>query len=166
MEVWANIFPSAGIKYWYADKTVSEQIMLNASQLILPVLCITLPSLAYVSRIMKSKFSEVLSFDFITSLKAKGISEKRLYNRHVLKNGMIPYITILTGSIPGLFAGSLVIEIIFSIPGIGKLLLDSIYGSDWGVISGLVIMLSLVTVLAYLLADILYSWANPRINIE
>jgi len=163
---WTNIFPSTGIKYWYADKSVSEQILLNFSQLTLPIICIILPSLAYMSRIMKSKFSEVLSSDFITALKAKGISQKRMYNKHVLKNGMIPYITILTGSLPGLFAGSLVIEIIFSIPGIGKLLFDSIYISDWNVISGLVIMMSLVTILAYFLADILYSWVNPKIALE
>ena len=163
---WMDIFPSAGIKYWYADKSIGEQILLNASQLVLPIICITMPSLAYMSRIMKSKFSEVLSADFITALKAKGINQRKLYNKHMLKNGMIPYITILTGSIPGLFAGSLVIEIIFNVPGIGKLLYDSIYISDWAVISGIVILLSVVTILAYLLADILYSMVNPKISLE
>ena len=140
--------------------------MLNAKQLLLPVICITLPSLAYVSRIMKSKFSEVLSSGFILALRAKGLGENRILIGHVLKNGLIPFITIMTGSIPGLFAGSLVIEIIFNIPGIGKLLFESILSNDWPVISGLIIMLSVVTVLAYLLADILYSWANPKINVD
>ena len=163
---WTNIFPSSGIKFWYTDKSIAEQIALNASQLILPVICISLPSLAYMSRIMKSKFSEVYSSDFITTLKAKGLNQKKIYNKHVLKNGMIPYITILTGSIPGLFAGSLVIEIIFGIPGIGKLLYDSIYSSDWAILSGIVIMLSIVTIMAYLLADILYTLVNPRISLE
>ena len=163
---WTNIFPSSGIKFWYADKSIAEQIALNASQLILPVICISLPSLAYMSRIMKSKFSEVYSSNFITALKAKGLDQNKIYNKHILKNGMIPYITILTGSIPGLFAGSLVIEIIFGIPGVGKLLYDSIYSSDWAVLSGIVIMLSIVTILAYLLADILYTVVNPRISLE
>ncbi len=162
---WTNLFPSAGIKYWYSDQPVYSQILLNAKQLILPVICITFPSLAYVSRLMKSKFSEVLSRGFITALRSKGIGENRILTHHVLKNGIIPFITIMTGSIPSLFAGSLVIEIIFNIPGIGKLLFDSILSNDWSVIGGLVIMLSIVTVLAYLLADILYSWANPKISV-
>ena len=162
---WTNIFPSPGIKPWYFDQPVSTQIVLNAKQLALPVICILLPSLAYMSRIMKSKFSEVLASGFILTLRAKGLSENRILTRHVLKNGLIPFITIMTGSIPALFAGSLVIEIIFNIPGIGKLLFESILSNDWPIISGLVIMLSVVTVSAYLLADILYSRVNPKINV-
>lgn len=162
---WMDIFPTPGIKYWYADESILRQIWLSASQLILPIICITIPSLAYMSRIMKSKFSEILSSNFVTTLRAKGLSENLIYNRHILRNGLIPYITILTGSIPGLFAGSLVIEKIFNIPGIGKLLLDSIYSSDWPVISGLVIMMSVVTVLSYFIADILYSKVNPKIEL-
>ena len=160
---WMDIFPSPGLKFWYTDEPFHKQLYLSASQLLLPIICMTIPTLAYMSRIMKSKFAEVVSENFITTLKAKGLDKKRIFNRHVLKNGLIPYITILTGSIPGLFTGSLVIEKIFNIPGIGNLLLDSIYSSDWPVISGLVIMLAVVTVIAYLLADILYSKVNPRI---
>lgn len=162
---WTNIFPSVGIKYWYSDKPISTQILLNARQLILPVICLTLPSLAYVSRIMKSKFQEVGSKEFITALKAKGLSDTQILNKHIVKNGLIPFITIMTGSITKVFAGSLVLEIIFNVPGVGKLMYDSILSSDWAVISGLVIMLSLVTVIAYIIADLLYSWANPRIQL-
>jgi peptide/nickel transport system permease protein len=154
-----------GIKYWYSDKPISTQILLNARQLILPVICLTLPSLAYVSRIMKSKFQEVGSKEFITALKAKGLSDTQILNKHIVKNGLIPFITIMTGSITKVFAGSLVLEIIFNVPGVGKLMYDSILSSDWAVISGLVIMLSLVTVIAYIIADLLYSWANPRIQL-
>lgn len=163
---WTHLFPSVGIKYWYSDQPVYRQIILNAAQLVLPVICITLPSFAYISRIMKSKFSEVLSLDFVTTLRAKGLSENDILTKHVLRNGLIPYITIMTGAIPGLFAGSLVIEIIFNIPGVGKLLYDSILSSDWVVISGIVIMISFITIFAYLLADILYVWANPKLNLE
>jgi len=162
---WMDIFPTPGIKYWYAQEPIWRQIWLSAGQLILPVICIVIHDLAYMSRIMKSKFAEVLSSNYITTLRAKGLSKKLIYNRHVLRNGLIPYITILTGSIPSLFAGSLVIEVIFNVPGIGKLLVDSIYASDWPVITGIVLMMSVVTVLSYFLADILYSKVNPRIEL-
>jgi peptide/nickel transport system permease protein len=162
---WTNIFPSAGIKYWYSDQPILTQIGLNARQLMLPVICLTLPSLAYVSRLMKSKMNDVKSSDFILGLRAKGLSNSKIVYRHILRNAMIPYITILTGSIPGLFAGALVIEIIFNIPGTGKLMYDSILSTDWSVISGLVILLSLVTVLSYMLADVLYALVNPKINV-
>lgn len=161
---WTNIFPSIGLKYWMADEPISLQIYSRAKLLILPVICLTMGNITYLTRQLKTDLIRQKHMPFALAAKAKGVSDFRLIRNHLLPNALIPFITIVTGAIPGTFVGSVVIEVIFNIPGIGKLLLDSIHYADWPVSFSIILLVGVVTILSYLLADILYLIFYPQLS--
>ena len=132
--------------------------------LILPVGVATFGELAGYSRYIRSSMLEVLRQDYIRTARAKGLSERVVLYRHALRNALLPMITILGLSIPGLIGGSVIFESIFAIPGMGRLFFDSVMSRDYPVIMGMLVLGAVLTLLGNLLADIAYAYADPRVR--
>jgi peptide/nickel transport system permease protein len=134
--------------------------------LILPVFCLTYASLASISRFSRVSMLDALGQDFVRTARAKGLSERLVIFRHALRNALIPIITIFALDLPTLIGGAIIIEQIFSLPGMGQLLFMSLDAKDEFTIMGITLVAGVVTLLAYLLADILYVVVDPRITYE
>jgi len=162
---WTNIFPSVGIDL-YPGKSTFQQIFLNFDKLLLPILCLTLHSLAYVSRMIESSILDELKKDYVLMAYAKGISKKKILYTQVLKNAMTPSITMFMSSLAAAFSGSLVLEVIYGIPGMGRLMYNALLIADWNVVFCILMTLSLVTIIAYLIGDVLYALFNPKVRFQ
>lgn len=134
--------------------------------LILPVAISAFGSLAGISRYMRSAMIGVMHQDFIRTARAKGLKENEVIYKHGLKNAILPIITILGLSVPGLIGGSVIFESIFAIPGMGRLFYESVMARDYPTIMGVLSIGALFTLIGNLLADIAYSYADPRIRIS
>lgn len=130
----------------------------------LPAGVLTFFSLALWSRYTRSSMLEVMRQDYIRTARAKGLRERVVILKHGLRNALIPLITILALTLPGLFSGAIITESIFSWPGMGRMLIDGISNSDWAVVQGILVLTSFLVVFANLLADILYAVVDPRIQ--
>lgn len=161
---WTDIFPNVGILPGIGEQGEWGRVFNNGKQLILPIFCMVIHSLAYLSRIVRISISTESNKSYVNTAYTKGLHKKAVYKNHLLPNSLIPLVTILTGAIPASMAGSLVIEVIFNIPGIGRLLLDSINGGDSYVIFSIVLFLGVITMIFYLLGDIIYSYLDPKIR--
>ena len=149
----------------YASLTPFQQVLDVAKHLILPIFVSAFGGLAGMSRYMRSNMLEVIRQDYITTARAKGLSERAVIFRHALRNALLPVITILGLSIPGLIGGSVIFETIFAIPGMGQLFYQSVMMRDYPTIMGILVIGAVLTLLGNLLADLLYSWADPRIRV-
>jgi len=132
--------------------------------LLLPVFISTFGGLAGFSRYMRSNMLEVIRQDYILTARAKGLSETTVIYRHALRNALLPVITILGLSVPGLIGGSVIFETIFAIPGMGKLFYDGVMMRDYPLIMGVLVMGAILTLVGNLLADFCYALADPRIR--
>ena len=136
-----------------------------ARHAILPVTCQAYVSLAYDSRFIKANMEEVLRQDYIRTARAKGAGPARVLFRHAFRNTLIPMVTLLGLSLPSLIGGSIIIEQIFTWPGMGRLFFESIRERDYPTIMGLTLMFSVLTLLGQLLADMLYGLVDPRVTV-
>ncbi len=136
----------------------------SIKQLILPSIAIGLTNAAATARMVRSNMLEVLSQDYVRTAKGKGLSEKIVVFKHALKNAMIPIITIMGLRLGWILGGSVALEIIFSIPGLGRLMVDAILSRDFPVVMGSMIVLATSIILANVVADVLYVVVDPRIR--
>jgi peptide/nickel transport system permease protein len=134
--------------------------------LILPVMLSAFGGLAGLSRYMRSNMLEVIRQDYITTARAKGLSERVVIYKHALRNALLPVITILGLSIPGLIGGSVIFETIFAIPGMGQLFYMSVMARDYPVVMGILFIGAVLTLLGNLIADVSYAVADPRIRVS
>jgi peptide/nickel transport system permease protein len=134
------------------------------SHLVLPIVVATFGGLAGFSRYMRQSMLEVVRQDYIQSARAKGLSEKSVIGKHALRNALLPVVTILGLSLPGLIGGSVIVESIFAIPGMGQLMVQAVYMRDYPVIMGNLVIVSTLTLVANLVADISYGLIDPRIR--
>lgn len=132
---------------------------------ILPVVAYALAPFSLVARYTRSSVVEAIRGDYVRTARAKGLSEKAVMWRHVLKNSLIPMITALGPEIPNLLTGSIFIEAIFRIPGLGKFFVTSTFNRDYPMIMALVLLIAVLWGLTYLLTDILYTWIDPRVRL-
>lgn len=135
-----------------------------AKHLVLPIGIATFGSLAGLSRYMRSSMLEVLGQDFITTARAKGLSERVVIYKHALRNALLPVITLLGFSLPGLIGGSVIFETIFAIPGMGQLFYQGVMARDYPLVMGILVIGALLTLVGNLLADLCYGLADPRIR--
>jgi peptide/nickel transport system permease protein len=135
------------------------------SHLVLPILVATFGGLAGFSRYMRQSMLEVIRQDYIQSARAKGLSERAVIGKHALRNAMLPLVTILGLSLPGLIGGSVIVESIFAIPGMGQLMVQAVFERDYPVIMGNLVIVAVITLVANLLADIAYGVVDPRIRL-
>lgn len=132
----------------------------------LPVFCLTYGSLAYLSRFQKGSLLEVLREDFVRTATAKGLPRHKVLLKHALRNALIPIITILAGILPAMIGGSVIIESIFSIPGIGQLGFEAVLSRDYPVIMAIATISAVLTLIGILIADLVYVLVDPRISFE
>ena len=136
----------------------------SVSHLIMPVLIPSVTGLAGITLFVKNGMLDVFHQDYITTARAKGLSENTVVYTHALRNALLPLITIIGLSIPGLIGGSVIAETIFAIPGMGKLFFDAVLMRDFPVIMGILTIGSALTLVGNLIADIAYAWADPRVR--
>lgn len=134
--------------------------------LILPVTLSAFGGLAGLSRYMRSNMLEVIRQDYIMTARAKGLSETAVIYKHALRNALLPVITILGLSIPGLIGGSVIFETIFAIPGMGQLFYTAVMSRDYPVVMGILFIGAVLTLLGNLVADVSYALADPRIRVS
>lgn len=137
-----------------------------ASHLILPILVATFGGLAGFSRYMRQSMLEVIRQDYVQSARAKGLPESVVIAKHALRNAMLPIVTVLGLSLPGLIGGSVIVETIFAIPGMGQLMVQAVYERDYPVIMANLVIVATLTLVANLLADLSYSLIDPRIRVS
>jgi len=135
------------------------------SHLALPILVATFGGLAGFSRYMRQSMLEVVRQDYIQSARAKGLAERVVIGKHALRNALLPIVTILGLSLPGLIGGSVIVESIFAIPGMGQLMVQAAFERDYPVLMGNLVVVSTLTLFANLLADLAYSFVDPRIRV-
>ena len=153
-----NVFPSI-----HSMKMTTElSVINNLKHLILPILCFVLLNTGYISALMTRSLKDQLSKPFILTAQLKGLNRAEIIKQHGLKNALFPIVTLFTSAIPASFAGSLILEIIFNIPGIGRLLYRSILLADWNIAFPLLLLLSAITIFSYWLADIIYTKIDPK----
>lgn len=159
--------PISGIKSLTHDQMgLWAQLWDYGRHLFLPVVLSAFGGLAGMSRYMRANMLEVVRQDYITTARAKGLSERVVIYRHAMRNALMPVVTILGLSVPGLIGGSVIFESIFAIPGLGKLFYDGVMARDYPLVMGGLVIGAVLTLLGNLLADLGYAAVDPRVRHE
>lgn len=153
--------PSRGPDGWEAGWLLDA-----AWHLVLPVICLAYGSFAFMSKLSRSAVLENLTADYVRTARAKGLDERDVLWHHTLRNSLLPLITVAAFIVPGMLGGSIVIEVIFGIPGMGKLMIESIEFKDQEVVMAVTLIGGVLTLVAYLIADVMYAIADPRVSYE
>ncbi|MCX5804812.1 MAG: ABC transporter permease [Proteobacteria bacterium] len=164
--VYLDWLPISGLKSFnYEEFSPIGKAVDMTKHLILPICISAFGGLAGISRYMKNSLLEVLRQEYIVTAYAKGLPENMVLRKHALRNALLPVITILGLSVPGLIGGSVIFESIFSIPGMGQLFYMSVMSRDYPTIMGILVIGAFLTLIGNLIADIMYAVADPRIRI-
>lgn len=150
--IWLDLLPSAGWGGFFDTR------------IIMPALVMGLPGIAIITRLMRASTLDILGQDYIRTARAKGLGEFLVRRRHILRNALIPIVTVVGLSLGDLVTGAFITEGLFGIPGIGRLVIDSIFNRDYPVIMAVVLLIAVSFVIANLLVDILYAALDPRIR--
>ena len=146
--------PETGWQWWWA----------HFKQSIMPIMVLGLFQGASWMRYVRSSVLDVIRLDYVTTARSKGLTERVVINKHVVRNALIPVVTLVALQMPAVFGGAIVTEQIFRIPGIGSLLIDAILRNDTPVIMAVTFVFSALVIVFNLIADILYGWLDPRIS--
>jgi len=162
-----NWFPPAGLSGNYADQMPFFPWLWDRLwHLVLPVLCLTYSGFAYLTKQVRAGMLDNLRMDYVRTARAKGLSNRVVIFRHAFRNSIIPVITIMATLLPAMFGGSVIIESIFSIPGMGKLAFEAITTRDYNVVMAVATIAGMLNLIGLLLGDIAYAIADPRISFE
>lgn len=137
---------------------------MSAQQVIMPVICLAVGSTVAIIRQMRSSAIEILQQDYIRTAWSKGLREKDVVSKHVVRNSLIPVVTMIGMFVPMLFGGVVFVETIYAIPGIGMLLVTSIFEHDYQLIQSITLIIAVIVVVTNLLVDLAYGWLDPRIR--
>jgi peptide/nickel transport system permease protein len=160
-------FPTGGWRSQdFMGLAALDQIKDLAWHLCLPVLCMTYASLAALSRYMRTGLLDVIQSDYVRTARAKGLRERVVIMKHAVRNGLLPILTLLAGLLPALLGGSVIIEYIFSIPGMGLWMIESIFPRDYNVIMGVSLISAMLVLIGVLLVDLSYALVDPRISFK
>ena len=162
-----DIFPVYGISS-IGSETMSllPWLIDRMWHMVLPVVCLTYGGLAYLSRLTRAGMLEVIREDYVRTARAKGLSERVVIFKHAFRNALLPLITLLAFLLPAMFGGSVIIETIFSVPGMGQLGFEAVLSRDYPVIMAITAISALLTLIGLLISDILYAALDPRIKLE
>lgn len=162
-----HLFPITGISSLDAEQLPFFPWLVDRIwHLVLPVFCLTYAGLAYVSRQMRAGMLETIRQDYIRTARAKGLSENVVVFKHALRNSLIPIVTLLGFLLPAMLGGSVIIESIFTIPGMGQLGFDAILSRDYPVVMAIETIAAFLTLIGLLISDICYALVNPTISLE
>lgn len=161
---WLDLYGIVGRNH----ETLSEagKILDMAKHLILPTITLVVVSIGSLMRYTRTNMLEVLNADYIRTARAKGLSEKRVVNHHAFRNTLIPIVTLLGGSLPGLFSGAMITETLFQIPGIGYTSYVSVVQGDIPFVMFYMVFLAVLILLGNLIADVLYAVVDPRVRVD
>ena len=159
-------FPTYGMYSLRGNYTGMKRYMDIAYHMVLPVTTLVLIDIPYYFRIARSSVLQTMSEDFIMTLRATGMSERKIFNKYVMRNAIIPTITVFGITMAYMITGVSMIEIVFAWPGMGRLMLDSITKRDYPTLSAIYLMLSISVAVMTIVVDIIYAWVDPRIRIE
>ncbi len=157
-------FPTFGLGSLPENAPYWDRFFETAYHLILPLLCLTYASFAFISRQMRGGMLDVLEMDYVRTAKAKGLKKNVVVWKHAFRNSLIPIITLFASIFPLAIGGSFIIEIIFSIPGMGQLTLKAIFARDFPIVFTVLMFTAILTLVGNLVADILYAYVDPRIS--
>jgi peptide/nickel transport system permease protein len=132
--------------------------------LILPALTLGLALAAVITRTLRSSLLEALTEDYVRTARAKGLSEWMVIRGHVLKNALIPVVTVLGLQLGTLIGGAVITEYVFALPGVGRLVVDAVFARDYPLVQGVILLIALAYIASNLLVDVLYGWIDPRIR--
>ena len=141
-----------------------EDFWLNTRQLIMPVICECVLGVASMSRQMRSSVLEVARQDYIRTAWSKGLRERAIVIKHLLKNSLIPIVTLMGFAIGMIFGGSVLVETVFNIPGMGRLMVNSIFNQDYVVVQATTLIFGAIVMVVNLIVDVSYGWLDPRIR--
>ena len=141
-----------------------QDFVMSTKQAILPVFCLAVPPIASAIRMTRSSMLEVMRQDYIRTAWSKGLKERSVIVNHALKNGLIPVITMKGMSLANIVGGSVIIETVFSIPGMGRLAVQGLFSQDYTVVQGVMVIVGVVVLFVNLLVDLSYGWLDPRIR--
>jgi peptide/nickel transport system permease protein len=150
----------------YGYTSPLKNLGVNLKQSIMPVLVLATFPIASAARQTRSSVIEVMRQDYIRTAWAKGLSERVIIIRHVLKNALMPVVTLQGMLLRNIIGGSVVVETVFAIPGMGKLVVDGMISQDYPVVQGVILVVAVVVVISKLVIDVLYGWLDPRIQYE
>lgn len=152
LSLWLGWFPVSGRE--------------GPSSLVLPALTLGIALSAILSRMIRASLLEVLHEDYIRAARAKGLKKRTIIWRHALRNALLPVITVLGLQLGGLLGGAVIVETVFSWPGVGQLMVEAIHRRDYPVVQGCVLLISLTYILVNTLTDFIYAWLDPRIRLR
>jgi len=155
--VWIHWLPSHGYTSSFTD------FGLSIRQLVMPVFCLTLFPLAATTRQTRSAMLEVIRQDYVRTAWSKGLRERVIISRHALKNGLLPVVTLAGMSLSNIVGGEVLIETVFSIPGVGYTAVNALLNLDYAIVQGVVLVVAAIVVISNLIVDISYGWLDPRI---
>jgi peptide/nickel transport system permease protein len=161
---WMNLFPPYGLGKIGPEFGLWERVVDRAYHLFLPLLCGVLGSFAYISRQMRGGMLSVLRQDYIRTAFAKGLDPNKVYWKHAFRNSLIPIITIFAGLLPAMISGFLILEFLFSIPGMGRVSYEAVVSRNYPVLFTVLMFAAILTMLGTLVSDILYAVVDPRIS--
>jgi peptide/nickel transport system permease protein len=174
LQTWATsasdvlpLFPVSGFMGVNPLEVTTWQMLVDITwHMVLPTICLTYGSLAVLSRYARTGLLDVIRSDYIRTARAKGLSEFMVIAKHAVRNGMIPILTLLGTTLPVLIGGSIIIEYIFNIDGMGKLMLTAINYRDYNIIMGVLLISSVLTLVGILISDLSYALVDPRISFD
>lgn len=149
----------------YEELDLFGKITDRGYHLVLPVIAFTLEIMAEFALIMRNSLTDVLTEDYITTARAKGVSNKSILNDHAMRNAMLPVVTVMAISIGWVLGGTIMVEMVFSYDGIGKLTWDAVVSLDYAVLQALFLLMAIAVLVANLIADIVYFYLDPRVKI-
>ncbi len=141
-----------------------DELVDGVRSLALPAVTLGLALAAVITRTLRSSLLETLTEDYVRTARAKGLSEWRVIRGHVLKNALIPVVTVLGLQLGTLIGGAVITEYVFALPGVGRLVVDAVFARDYPLVQGVVLLIAIAFILSNLLVDILYGWIDPRIR--
>lgn len=161
-----KIFPLGGMITTGMDYEGLAYLWDVIKHMALPVITLTLLGMGSLTRYIRTNMLEVIRQDYVRTARAKGLKERVVIFKHALRNALLPLITLMALELPGLFGGAIITEKIFNWPGIGQVVLNGIFLRDYPLIMGFTLLIALITILANILADVLYGVADPRIRLK
>ncbi|WP_168193959.1 ABC transporter permease [Pontibacter sp. SGAir0037] len=163
-----QVFPVYGLGYYSGSETEMgiANLLYQMPYMVLPVCCLVLANLPYLVNQFYRALADSAQSDYARTARAKGLDKRQVIRQHILRNALLPIITLLADFIPALFAGAVIIETIFAIPGIGTLLVKSVLARDHAVIVAIILAVAVLKVVAHFVADIFYTLADPRIRFQ
>lgn len=156
--LYLNILPVQGYTSPFDD------FLLSVKKMIMPVICLSIFPIASAARQTRSSMLEVMGQDYTRTAWAKGLNEFVIVTRHDLKNALIPVVTLQGMMIRNIFSGQVLVETVFNIPGMGRLVVDAVIAQDYPVVQGVTLLIVMVVLFANLLVDLSYGWLDPRIH--